>query len=197
MRYVSNVLPLIFCALMAAAPAAPPLLLGTAWYPEQWPESRWEADLELMQKAGIRMVRVGEFAWSTMEPEEGKFQFDWLERAIALAGKRGIVTVVGTPTAAPSAWLTQKYPDTLKTLENGQKATHGAREQYSFTSPRYRQFCRRITEEMARRFGRNANVVGWQIDNEYGDTSWDEVTRHDWQQWLREKYGTLDNLNSH
>src|SRR5271157_5517752 len=99
---------------LAQAPPAvapPPLLLGAAWYPEQWPESRWEDDLKLMQAAGIHMVRVGEFAWSRMEPAEGAYDLDWLDRAVALAGKHGILTVLGTPTAAPPAWLTEKYPD--------------------------------------------------------------------------------------
>ena len=88
--------------VFAQAPA-PPLLLGTDWYPEQWPESRWEADLTLMQQAGIHVVRLAEFAWSRMEPEEGRYDFDWLDRAIAAAAKHNIYTVVGTPTAAPPA----------------------------------------------------------------------------------------------
>ena len=96
------------------APPAPPIMMGTAWYPEQWPESRWDEDLTLMQQAGIRMVRVGEFAWSRMEPSEGHYDLDWLDHAITAAAKHGIYTVVGTPTAAPPAWLTQKYPETLR-----------------------------------------------------------------------------------
>jgi beta-galactosidase len=189
---------LLLCICAHAEPRAyPPILLGTAWYPEQWPESRWEQDLQLMQNAGIHMVRAGEFAWSRMEPQEGRFDLDWLERAVALAARHDIVTVLGTPAAAPPAWLTQKYPDTLKTHANGRLATHGGREQYSFTSRRYREFIGRIAEQMAKRFGHNPNVIGWQIDNEYGDTSWDEVTRRDFQNWLRTKYKTLDSLNSH
>src|SRR5579871_1398502 len=86
----------------AQAPTTPPpILLGTAWYPEQWPESRWDADLTLMQQAGIHMVRVGEFAWSTFEPSEGHFEFGWLDRAIALAARHQIKVVLGTPSAAP------------------------------------------------------------------------------------------------
>ncbi|MGB2667868.1 MAG: beta-galactosidase, partial [Candidatus Acidiferrum sp.] len=102
-----------------AQPPASPLLLGTAWYPEQWPESRWEADLTLMQQAGIHMVRVGEFAWSRLEPEEDRYDLGWLDRAIAAAAKHNIYTVIGTPTAAPPAWLTQKYPETLRVNEEG------------------------------------------------------------------------------
>jgi beta-galactosidase len=190
-------LVILFFSLSLLGQTYSGLLLGTAWYPEQWPESRWEQDLQLMQKAGIRMVRIGEFAWSRMEPEDGRFDLDWLDRAIALAAKHNIVVVLGTPAAAPPAWLTQKYPETLKTEADGRKATHGAREQYSFTSARYRQFISRIAAEMAKRFGHNANVIGWQIDNEYGDVSCDEVTRRDFQSWLRARYKTLDALNQH
>jgi len=175
----------------------PKLWLGTAWYPEQWPEQRWDIDLQMMQQAGINFVRVAEFAWSTMEPQEGKFNFDWLEHAITAAQKHNIYVVLGTPTAAPPAWLTQKYPDTLRVDEEGQRAIHGTRQQFSFTSPRYREFCRRIATEMAKRFGHNPNVIGWQIDNEYAEDSHDDYTRKQFQLWLKAKYRTLDSLNSH
>jgi hypothetical protein len=98
-----------------------PLLLGSAWYPEQWPEARWETDLTLMQQAHLHVVRVGEFAWSTLEPSEDVYDLDWLERAINLAGKHGIFTVLGTPTATPPAWLTSRYPETLRIDENGRR----------------------------------------------------------------------------
>ena len=118
-----------------SAPQTPALLLGTAWYPEQWPESRWDTDLALMQQAGIHMVRVGEFAWSRMEPSEGQYDLDWLDHAITVAAKHGIVTVIGTPSAAPPAWLTQKYPETLRTMQDGRKDQHGNRQQRSTLYP--------------------------------------------------------------
>ena len=179
-----------------SAAGPPPLLLGTAWYPEQWPESRWEADLTLMQQAGIHMVRVGEFAWSRMERSEGNYDLDWLDRAIAAAAKHGIYSVVGTPTAAPPAWLTQKYPETLREDENGRRAEHGNREQYNFANPKYGEFARKIAEQLAKRFGHNPNVIGWQIDNEYEMSSFDAGTKAQFQQWLRARYGTLDKLNA-
>lgn len=179
-----------------AASPPPPILLGTAWYPEQWPESRWEADLALMQKAGIHMVRVGEFAWSRMEPSEGQYDFDWLERAIAAAARHGIYTVLGTPTAALPAWLTQKYPETLRVDEQGHRAEHGNRQQFNFANPKYHEFARDIAERMAKRFGHNPYVLGWQIDNEYAEVSFDPATRAQFQQWLKARYDTLDNLNA-
>ncbi len=183
----------------AAAPAADTsatsLLLGTAWYPEQWPEQRWNADLDLMQQAHMHVVRVGEFAWSTMEPSEDHFNFAWLDRAIALAAKHHIAVVLGTPTAAPPAWLTSKYPDTLRVDEDGRRAEHGNRQQFSFTSPRYRQLTARIALEMAKRYGHNPNVLGWQLDNELAAPSFDPSAREAFHHWLRHKYGTIAELN--
>lgn len=174
----------------------PPILLGAAWYPEQWPESRWDADLTLMQQAGIHMVRMGEFAWSRLEPEEGRYDLDWLERATAAAARHNISTVLGTPTAAPPAWLTQEYPETLRTKDDGRKDQHGNRQQFNWANPKYRELCRKIAEQMAKRFGHNPSVLGWQIDNEYAEVSFDPETRSQFQQWLKARYGTLDNLNT-
>ena len=174
----------------------PAILLGTAWYPEQWPESRWDADLELMQKADIHMVRVGEFAWSRMEPSEGQYDFDWLDHAVTAASKHGIYTVLGTPSAAPPAWLTQKYPETLRMEEDGRRAEHGNRQQFNFDNPKYRELARKIVEQMAKRFGHNPWVIGWQIDNEYAEDSYDPGTKAQFQQWVKNHYGTLNNLNT-
>jgi beta-galactosidase len=172
--------------------------MGSAWYPEQWPEARWEEDLRLMEAADLKVVRVGEFAWSRMEPSEGHYDLDWLERAINLAAKHHIVSVLGTPTATPPAWLTQKYPETLRVEENGQRSLHGMRAHGSVSSPRYRELCRKIAEQMALRFGHNPNVVGWQIDNEegYAQMSYDDHARGLFQNWLQSKYKSLDSLNA-
>jgi beta-galactosidase len=121
-------------ALLLSSPAVsahpndvPAVLLGVAWYPEQWPPERWDQDLALMEAAGIRMVRIGEFAWSSMEPQEGRYELDWVERAIAKAAAHHIFVVLGTPTDAPPAWLTGKYPETLRVDETGEASrTWGA-----------------------------------------------------------------------
>jgi beta-galactosidase len=173
----------------------PPLLLGAAWYPEQWPESQWEPDLALMEAAHIHLARVGEFAWSTMEPSEGHYEFGWLDRAIALAAKHHICIVLGTPTAAPPAWLTTKYPEVLRIDENGRRDEHGNRQHFSFANKRYREFAREIAEQMATHFGHNPNVVGWQLDNEYANDSFDPEAKAQFHAWLQKKYGTIANLN--
>ncbi len=176
-------------------PGVPPLLLGAAWYPEQWPESTWEKDLALMEAGHIHLARVAEFAWSTMEPAEGSFDFAWLDHAIEMAAKHHIVIVLGTPTAAPPAWLTTRYPETLRVDNEGKRDEHGNRAQFSFTSPKYRFFAHRIAEQMAERYGHNPNVVGWQLDNEISSTSFDPETKAQFHTWLKAKYGTIDNLN--
>jgi beta-galactosidase len=185
-------------AACAAPPAAPvELVTGAAWYPEQWPESRWDRDLALMQAAHMKVVRVGEFAWSRMEPRDGEFDFAWLDRAIEAAARHGVVVVLGTPTAAPPAWLTEKYPDTLRVDEDGRRAEHGGRQQFSFASARYRQLALRIASKMAERYGHNPHVIGWQVDNEVGPPSFDPEAKAAFHAWLAAKYGTIDKLNAH
>lgn len=175
-------------------PPPPPILLGAAWYPEQWPESRWEADLQLMQKAHIHLVRVAEFCWACLEPKEGQYQLDWLERAIDLAGKHGIYVVLGTPNKRPPEWMIQKYPDILATPDEVQRP-NSERSAFNFSSPRYRQFIREMDEHLAQRFGHNPYVIAWQLGNEIAAPSYDAGTQKLFQQWLQQKYGTLDALN--
>ena len=180
-----------------ATPNAP--LLGSAWYPEQWPPDqypgRWEADLALMEQAHMNVVRIGEFAWSTIDPSEGHYNMDWIDLAITLAAKHHIAVVIGTPTDAPPAWLTNRYPQTLGMNVDGKLREHGSRRQFNYASPRYRQLCALIVTQLAKRFGHNPNVIGWQIGNEYTDESFDPATRAQFQQFLKTKYKTLENLN--
>jgi beta-galactosidase len=175
--------------------APPPPLLGAAWYPEQRPEARWDADLQLMEDAHLHVVRVGEFAWSTLEPEEDHYDLDWLARAVRLAEKHHIAVVIGTPTDAPPAWLTAAHTETLRVDAAGRPAEHGSRRQFDYASPEYRKFCAAIAEQLARRFGRDPDVIGWQIGNEYTDESFDPATRRQFEAWLKHKYENLDALN--
>ena len=196
-----------FIAVLLAAVALPaaaqssdsstPIYLGAAWYPEQWNEAEWEHDLALMEQAHFTVVRMGEFAWSRMEPSEGKYDLDWLARAVRLAEKHHIAVVIGTPTDAPPAWLTSKYPETLGTDANGKLREHGGRRQFSYSSPKYREFCVAIATQLAQRFGHDPDVIGWQIGNEYTDESFDAATRKQFQESLKAKYKTLDSLNDH
>jgi beta-galactosidase len=169
---------------------------GVAWYPEQRSEDTWAADLALMKAAGFTVVRIAEFSWSKLEPVEGRYDFIWLDRAIRAAQASGFNVVLGTPTAAPPAWLTQKYPDVLAMDERGQRLRHGQRRQFSVNSARYRTLARGIASAMATRYGNNPAIIGFQIDNEYGRATFDPESRAAFQAWLRTKYRTLNALNT-
>uniref|UniRef100_UPI0035C96F34 beta-galactosidase n=1 Tax=uncultured Sphingomonas sp. TaxID=158754 RepID=UPI0035C96F34 len=171
------------------------LWLGSAWYPEQWPEERWDEDLRLMHAHGANVVRIGEYAWSRIEREEGQYDLAWLQRAVRLAAKYDIKVVIGTPTDTPPAWLTQKYPDTLRIDTNNVQAGHGGRRQFSISSPRYRAMARDVVARMADAVGNEPNVIGWQIGNEHTEESYDPAARDAWHGWLKAKYGTLDRMN--
>ncbi len=177
---------------------APPIAFGSAWYPEHWPESRWPRDLELMRQAHMNVVRMAEFAWSRLEPRDGEFDLDWLERAVALAAEAGLVSVLCTPSAAPPAWLTRKHPEILRVVRaaTGEVQLHGHRRQYDPASAVYRRYVARITEVMARRFDKDPRIIGWQIDNEFSHDAQNPATLSAFRTWLKARYGSLDALNA-
>lgn len=190
-------LAVLAVSIARAADAPPPLLLGSAWYPEHCSERQIDADLAMMQAAGLRMARVGEFAWGTLEPEEGRYTFDWLDHVVAAAAAHRIFLVIGTPTDVPPHWLEHKYPEVLRVDIDGHRSPVGSGRAFSYASPKYRELCRDIVERLARRFGHNPNVIGWQIGNEPTEDSLDDAAAADFRAWLRAKYGTLESLNEH
>ncbi len=173
------------------------MYLGAAWYPEHWPEERWPEDVRLMREAGFNVCRIAEFAWSSLEPNEGQYEFGWLERAVALLHENSMAVVLGTPTAAPPAWLTHRHPDTLAIEPSGRPAQHGNRCHVSPLNSTFQKSARRIVEQMAKRFGHDPRVIGWQLDNEYSRVDYSDAARRQFQHFLREQYGTLDALNAH
>jgi beta-galactosidase len=173
------------------------LHLGAAYYPEHWPEDHWSEDIRLMKEAGFTVARMGEFAWSTFEPADGEYHFDWLVLAIEMLAENGITSVLGTPTATPPAWLTQKYPNTLAVDENGHRHEHGRRCHYCVNSPEYHQHTQNIVSKMVQHFGGNPNVIGWQIDNEFNSVCYCDICLVNFQNYLMEKFTNLDSLNEH
>lgn len=170
---------------------------GTAYYPEAWDFGYVDQDIERMKELGMNVMRIGEFAWSSMEPTEGNFTFKWLHDVIEKLHSNGIDVVLGTPTATPPAWLAHKHPEIFVVDDRGVPKTHGHRRNCNYASEVYREYSRKIIREMAREFGNKPGVIGWQTDNEFSlNFDYSEETRTRWHQWLRERYRTIENVNS-
>lgn len=171
--------------------------LGVCYYPEQWPSEIWASDAQRMVDVGLTWVRIGEFAWSKIEPSQGEFDWAWLDRAIQTLGDAGLQVVLGTPTATPPRWVVDKYPDMLAIDAQGQPRKFGSRRHYCFSHEGYKTECARITSELAKRYGQNPFVSAWQTDNEYGchDTtvSYSDAARVAFQGWLRNRYQGSEN----
>ena len=175
-------------------------MLGVCYYPEHWPEAWWTEDARAMRRMGITHVRIGEFAWSRIEPEPGRLEWGWLDRALDVLGHAGLRVVLGTPTATPPRWLTLRHPGILPVDAEGRVRGFGSRRHTSFSSPDWWRESRRIVELLAERYGAHAAVVGWQVDNEFGchDTVL-SYGPHDvaaFRDWLRARYGDVATLNA-
>ena len=176
-----------------------PPYLGVAYYPEDWDEQVMAEDISMMIKAGINVARMGEFAWSKMEKQEGEFTFGWLHRVVDALGKAGIATVLCTPSATPPRWLSVKYPDIMTERENGEIRNHGARRNCCSNNPHYIEYSLRIAEEMAKEFGNDENVIGWQIDNEIHNANngcFCKVCQEEFKKHLADSFGNIENLNA-
>ena len=172
--------------------------LGVCYYPEHWDRSMWAEDLERMLAAGLKTVRIAEFAWNLIEPEEGVFTYDFFDGFLALAQEKGMQVIFCTPTATPPEWLTEKYPEVLNADMEGHLIHHGSRRHYNYNSPVYQEFCRRIVEKSASHYGQHPAIVGWQLDNEFNCENSEFYSRSDteaFRSFLQEKYGTLEALN--
>ena len=173
--------------------------IGVCYYPEHWPETVWKDDARKMAALGVRYVRIGEFAWSRLEPARGQHDFDWLERAIETLHVAGLKVILGTPTATPPKWLVDEMPDMLPVDRFGQVRGFGSRRHCCFSHEGYKRECAGIVTAMAERFGTHDAVVGWQVDNEYAchDTarSWSQPALSGFRRWLAEKYGSIERLN--
>ena len=174
--------------------------LGVCYYPEHWPEALWAEDAARMVDAGLSWVRIGEFAWSRIEPEPGRFDWDWLDRAIDVLGAAGLKVVLGTPTATPPSWVLRKHPDMLALDVQGRPREFGSRRHYCFSHTGYLETCKGIVQALAERYGRNPHIGAWQTDNEYGchDTvlSYSPAALSAFRVWLRARYGDIEALNT-
>ena len=174
--------------------------LGVCYYPEHWPRERWETDARMMAEAGLSRVRIGEFAWSRIEPEPGQFNWQWLDGAVEVLHNAGLGIIMGTPTATPPKWLCDSMPDMVALDQASRPRGFGSRRHYCFSHAGYHEQSARITRAMAERYGTHPAIVSWQTDNEYGchDTvlSFSDAARDAFRGWLERRYGQIESLNS-
>ncbi|MEM9796821.1 MAG: beta-galactosidase [Pseudomonadota bacterium] len=172
--------------------------LGTCYYPEQWPEEMWAQDAARMVDLGLTWVRIGEFAWSRLEPAPGDLRWGWLDRAMDVLTGAGLRVVMGTPSATPPRWMLDRHPDMLAVDAEGRPRGFGSRRHYCFSHDGYREEAARMARLMAERYG--ARVAAWQTDNEYGchDTvvSYSDAARGAFRLWLADTYADIDALNA-
>jgi beta-galactosidase len=171
---------------------------GGDYNPEQWTREVWDEDIRLMQDAGVNLVSIGIFSWVLLEPEEGVYDFSFLDEIIELLYAAGIDVDLATPTAAPPAWFYRAYPHARAVTREGVPLAFGSRGIVSPSSPEYRRAAREIASRLAQRYGSHPAVVLWHVHNEYGTPvaeSYDDASVLAFREWLRQRYGTLDGVN--
>lgn len=172
---------------------------GGDYNPEQWPEEIWADDVLLMQQAGVTMVSLGIFSWSRIQPAEGVFDFDWLDKVIGLLHDGGITVDLATATASPPPWMVESYPEVLPRDENGVVYSPGSRQHYAPASPVYRRLARELVTAIAQRYAQHPAVVMWHVNNEYAchmHADYSDVAAIAFREWLERKYETIAALNA-
>ncbi len=170
--------------------------IGVDYYPEHWDRSLWEQDADRMQSLGVRLVRLAEFAWSRIEPEDGVFDFAWLDEAVTLFAERQIGVVLCTPTSCPPRWFYEKYPDAVMTETDGTPTRLGIRGHRCINHEAVRRYSERIIIRMAEHYAGHPALAAWQIDNELeayfcccGNCA------EKFRRWLQRRYSSLEQLN--
>lgn len=173
------------------------LLHGGDYNPDQWldcPEIL-EDDIRLMKEANVNTVTVGIFSWCTLEPREGEYNFEWLDKVFDEMEKMNGNVILATPSGGRPQWLSEKYPEVNRTNLLGQKHGHGFRHNHCYSSPIYREKVQNINRKLAERYGKRKSLAMWHISNEYSGECFCEQCQENWRKWVKEKYGTLENVN--
>jgi beta-galactosidase len=204
-RFTFTLLSLLLMTAVASLAQAKPafapdkmetVLYGAAYYSEYMPYERLEQDVNLMQQAGISVVRMGESSWGLWEPEDGRFEYAWMDRVIDRMHNAGIKVILGTPTYSVPAWMYKEHPEIVITRFGGQTITFGYRQNTDLMNSTYRRYCERVIRKLLEHYKDNPTVIGWQIDNE---TSAGAAANHDVQagfvNYLQKKFKTVDDLN--
>lgn len=183
--------------MKALTPKFPKMLHGGDYNPDQWLEypEILKQDIELLKKADINSVSIGIFAWAKLEPEEGVYEFDWLEKIIDDLYANGIYSVLATPSGAKPLWMSEKYEEIRRIQKNGVRDLSGARHNHCYTSPVYREKVMEMNRRLAERFSKHPGVILWHLSNEYNGECYCPLCQAAFRDWLKAKYKTLDALN--
>jgi beta-galactosidase len=171
---------------------------GGDYNPEQWPDEVWAEDIQLMKEAGVTMVSLGIFGWAQVEPRPGEFDFEWFDRVMDLLHGGGVAVCLATMTASPPPWMSQRHPEILPMRADGTRLWPGGRQHYCPSSPVYREYAGRLVERLASRYADHPALALWHIGNEYGchvSDCYCDVSAAAFRDWLRARYGDLDQLN--
>lgn len=179
------------------SPKMPHLIHGGDYNPDQWIATKeiWKEDMRLAKLAGINSLTIGIFSWVSLEPEDGRYTFEWMDEVMDLLAENGMVAVLATPSGARPAWMSQKYPEVLRVQEDRCRILHGQRHNHCFTSPVYRRKVREINTLLAQRYKDHPALGVWHLSNEYGGDCHCELCQQAFRDWLKARYGTLENLN--
>ncbi|RUT40334.1 beta-galactosidase [Paenibacillus anaericanus] len=175
----------------------PVFMHGADYNPDQWLHDPkiFEEDVRMMRLAKCNVMSVGIFAWSALEPEEGRFEFGWLDHVLDTFAENGIYAWLATPTGARPTWMSQKYPEVLRVESNRVRNLHGVRHNHCFTSPVYREKTAIMNQKLAERYSNHPAVLGWHISNELSGECHCDYCQNAFRDWVKAKYKTLDALN--
>ena len=171
------------------------VLYGGDYNPEQWPEEIWEEDMRLFKLAGIDEVTLNVFSWAALQPSEDTYNFEKLDKIMDLVEANGLKVFLATSTAAHPAWMAKRHPDILRTEFSGMKRKFGSRHNSCQNSPTYQKYSVLLAKKLAERYGEREYVIGWHICNEYGGECYCENCEKQFRVWLKEKYGTIEEVN--
>lgn len=171
------------------------ILYGGDYNPEQWPEEIWQEDMRMLKKAHINMVTLNVFSWAALQPDENTYCFDKLDRIMEFVRENGLKVCMATSTGAHPAWMAKRHPDILRTDADGKKRKFGSRHNSCPNSPTYRLYATRLASELAKRYKDYDNIVAWHISNEFGGECHCENCEKAFREWLKEKYGTIEEMN--